>query len=108
MPRTIHDLDPRAGQTTIEEDWQLIVAHCAPGADSSLMSTSRQESLRIFDADGFGNLWTTDGQQAVARDPQMLWDWSHIRDSSEPAKRRMASRIRVYNAIAHPEALGAR
>jgi len=46
--------------------------------------TSEQDShIRYFLADGFGNLSEQDLDQEMIQD--MMWDWSHVRDSSDGA-----------------------
>ena len=37
--------------------------------------------IRYFIADGFGNLSEQDLDQEMIQD--MMWDWSHVRDSSD-------------------------
>ena len=46
--------------------------------------TSKQETdIRYFLANGFGNLSEQDLDQEMIQD--MMWDWSHVRDSSDCA-----------------------
>lgn len=60
------------------------------GARRHVLSGAEQYAVRKL-ADGFG---------AGLTNPDLLWDWSHVRDSSDAAFVRMALRIRSYTRAA--------
>jgi hypothetical protein len=69
------------------ENWDLIrsclgIQECL----RSRLTWPEQTQVRTL-GDGFGTL-TADSDQ--------IWDWSHIRDSTDEAKERMANLIRDY------------
>jgi hypothetical protein len=47
------------------------------------LSDVQELHIRYFIADGFGNLSEQDLDQEMILD--MMWDWSHVRDSSDEA-----------------------
>lgn len=73
------------------DDWQLVVDHLHySGKKRHELSENERWSVYL-EADGFGYF---------KHDPTFLagindgWDWSHVRDSSDAAVKRMASKIR--------------
>lgn len=73
------------GQRFVLKDWLLVVSHLHyDGADRDVL-TAGERKLAVRQADGFGPGVT---------DPELLGDWSHVRDSSDAAVRRMAAEIR--------------
>jgi len=66
-------------------DRLLVVSHLhCNGADRDILTEVENGHVRYL-ADGFG---------PGVRDPELLGDWSHVRDSSDVAVRRMADEIR--------------
>lgn len=72
---------------TAESDWKLIVKFLHyNGAFHSLMTADEAAVIRQL-GDGFG---------PGIKDPDLIWDWSHVRDSSEQAVKAMADMIRQW------------
>ena len=72
-------------------DWDLIVSFLHyNGSNYGKLSHDNELTVR-YTADGFGRL---NGNSEDILD--MLFDWSHIRDSSKEAVRDMADIIRLY------------
>jgi len=73
------------GYDFVSRDWCLVVGHLAPtGSDQDALTHEDKQIIRSM-ADGFGK----------NPDSPLLFDWSHIRDSSEEAIADMAATIRV-------------
>jgi len=75
-------------QTAQLDDWQLVVEFLHHnGKHRDLLNDRLQGHIRLL-ADGFGDL------RGARFAPELLWDWSHVRDSSPAAVKRMADKIR--------------
>ena len=66
------------------------------GDNYGLVNESAQTDIRFKYADGFGPLTLVANEHDMETLEEMLWDWSHVRDSSDEAFDRMA---RVINEI---------
>lgn len=71
-----------------KEEWDLVVQHLHYTGDHYGTLTDAQHRRVRRLGDGFG---------AGVTDPDMLYDWSHIRDSSPAAVTAMADAIRRIN-----------
>lgn len=72
--------------------WRKVVAFLSDqGALSRMLTTEQQAQVRML-ADGFGSLQGTADTPDV-RVADLLWDWSHVRDSSPEAVAAMAAEI---------------
>jgi hypothetical protein len=72
-------------------DWEVVVWCLSPTQDKlgHLVSVADKEKARRL-ADGMGRVTP----EMEARDPGVLWDWSHVRDSSPEAIAAMAKFLR--------------
>lgn len=71
-------------------DWDLIVATLAVfGSANRILGTEAQRRVRE-QADGFGRM-----SLAQLDELGITFDWSHVRDSSDAGKRRVADAIRA-------------
>ena len=61
------------------------------GDHASVLPQSFQYSLRLNFANGFGKI-----DPGMDQFQEMLWDWSHVRDSSEEAIEKIADKIRKF------------
>lgn len=112
---------------TATEQWKKVVAWLHwDGEFNKLLTTEQQAQIRL-QADGFGNLREPDKLVMASWDPladkfervvgaspesvqSMLWDWSHVRDSSPEAVEAMCAEIDKVTAgmetlIKHAEGL---
>jgi hypothetical protein len=65
-------------------EWLVVVAYLhSSGAHAQVLTEAQQRNVRRM-ADGYG---------AHVTQPELLWDWSHVRDSSWSAIRAMATTI---------------
>lgn len=72
--------------------WRKVVAFLHDqGAMFGTLSTEQQAQVRML-ADGFGGLKGMADSPDV-RVADLLWDWSHVRDSNPPAVAAMAAEI---------------
>jgi len=76
---------------SFSSDWALVAA-CLyhSGELAGKLSASEQETVRRA-ADGFGLVTGLDSESL-----DLLWDWSHVRDSSDKAIGRMAYLCRHF------------
>lgn len=74
-----------------ELDWNLVLDFTR-GERRGELSRAEARELRLL-ADGFGDLRGTDYAENAAHQ-DLLWDWSHVRDSSDAAVARMAAYLR--------------
>jgi len=80
-----------------ETDWTVVVAYLHwNGTHSKVLTTRQQGQVRML-ADGFGKGVT---------DPDLVWDWSHVRDSSESAITAMANKIKETISLMYGEGYG--
>ena len=61
------------------------------GDNKDLLNSTTEADIRFKYADGFGSLGMVDHDNETIG--EMLWDWSHVRDSSADAFDRMARAI---------------
>ena len=61
------------------------------GEKHDVLTDEQDSYLRYYLADGFGNLSEQDLDREIIQD--MMWDWSHVRDSSVQAFSKMARYI---------------
>ena len=61
------------------------------GEQHDVLTDEQDSYLRYYLADGFGNLSEQDLDREIIQD--MMWDWSHVRDSSVQAFSKMAGYI---------------
>jgi hypothetical protein len=73
-------------------DWTLVLDFTR-GDRRRLLSAPEARELRLL-ADGFGDLRGVDSAECAAHQ-DLLWDWSHVRDSSDAAVARMSAWIRA-------------
>ena len=74
-------------------DWDLVVSALHhTGELREQLTVAQQQTVRRA-ADGFGIVCGLDGESL-----DMLWDWSHVRDSSQKAVGRMAMLVRIMLA----------
>ncbi|MFZ5896434.1 MAG: hypothetical protein ACOY0T_35600 [Myxococcota bacterium] len=82
-------------------DRDLVVQCLHHNGALQIKSTEVQRRARL-ECDGFGDLKThagLPGQTKAERDAfiaDLLWDWSHVRDSSDGALRRAAAVLRAH------------
>lgn len=71
--------------------WDLVVS-CLhhKGSKYSDLSPEQQQTVRRA-ADGFGAVYGFDNESL-----DMLWDWSHVRDSTNEAIEKMAKLLRAW------------
>jgi len=82
---------------TGDDDWNLVLRFLHwDGTFYSLLTNQEHGAVRFL-ADGFGDL--SSGVFPAGSVSTMLWDWSHVRDSSDEGLARMASWIRAW--VAH-------
>lgn len=74
---------------TILTDWTLVVACLHYDGAARGMLTERDKVRAIELADGFGRM-----TEAQLRELDVLWDWSHVRDSTAPAIAAIAAFLR--------------
>jgi hypothetical protein len=72
----------------IVDDWKIVVAALHYSSETALPART-QVSVREL-GDGFGSLRGPKTEAVL----DMLWDWSHVRDSSPEAVAKMAGMIR--------------
>jgi hypothetical protein len=66
-------------------NWDLVVSYLHwGGANEKALTTAQQREVRLL-GDGFGKGMT---------EADIIWDWSHVRDSSSEAVDAMAAKIR--------------
>lgn len=70
------------------QDWETVVAALHYNGTKQLPTD--KQLLVIEYADGFGRNIDPETQ------PEVFWDWSHVRDSSDNAIRRMAESVRMW------------
>lgn len=71
--------------TKEQRDWKYVVSHLHwNGGRKNVLSANDHGAVRAM-ADGFGPGFTN---------PDIIWDWSHVRDSSSAAIARMATTLR--------------
>jgi hypothetical protein len=80
-----------AGAPDPARNWTLVLAYTR-GASRGYLSRAEARELRLR-ADGFGDLRGADSAEN-ADHQDLLWDWSHVRDSSVEAVARMAAYLR--------------
>jgi hypothetical protein len=74
-------------------DWDLVVAFLHHDGIHRDLLNDKQKGMVRLEGNGFGDL---KGAQLA---PDLLWDWSHVRDSSPDAVKRMADKIRGYYPV---------
>ena len=79
--------------TTIEKNTRKYVMKYLhwTGEKHDVLNGEQESHLRYYLADGFGNLSEQDLDTELIQD--MMWDWSHVRDSSAQAFSKMARYI---------------
>jgi hypothetical protein len=85
------------GILAAKDDWHLVLSYLHhSGTYYGLMTADEKAAVRLF-ADGYGDLnaQVRHGLSLVTAH-QLLWDWSHVRDSTDRAMARMARRIREW------------
>ena len=76
------------------EAWGIVCRFLnAKGSYYQLMNDEEHKVVRLL-ADGFGDLRGSDLPQKTIN--EMLWDWSHVRDSSDEGIARMVAAIRQF------------
>jgi len=79
--------NPKTEVANEKEDWQLVVDYMHhSGKYSKVFSNQEHDSVYVL-GDGFGNI----GNLIFT---MVGYDWSHVRDSSNSAIKRMATKIR--------------
>ena len=74
-----------ANTTKIERAWNYIVSHLHHnGKRRNVLAVNDHYEVRSL-ADGYGGGTTN---------PTLIWDWSHVRDSSDEAILKMATALR--------------
>jgi len=72
----------------LDDDWDVVVAALSSSSEHRLAARAQ---IRVRElADGFGAL----RGPMTDRKMDLIWDWSHVRDSSDAAVARMASLVR--------------
>lgn len=88
---TIHNLEPvTPEEADMKADWEVIVAALYHLPRCRQLTLSECDEIKVRElGDGYGQMtW----EQLHELD--ILWDWSHIRDSSSSAIKAMAQKIR--------------
>lgn len=68
-------------------DWNWVVSYLHwSGLNKTVLTPAQRREVRLL-ADGYGKGVT---------DPNLVFDWSHVRDSSEEAVKAMADRIKHF------------
>jgi hypothetical protein len=75
------------------KDWGLVVECLSPTSRKFQIPPGIERNARM-ECDGFGSLKGSDLPPAQIKD--MLWDWSHVRDSSPAALSSAAKVLRTY------------
>lgn len=73
-------------------DWQLVVAYLSPAKSSIAIPSGIERHARLL-CDGMGHLAETDLDPT---DSYPLYDWSHVRDSSDDAIAECAAFLRRF------------
>lgn len=80
-------LAPEIANCEPQTDWDVVVSFLHwNGSHSKALTTQQQANVRTL-ADGFGKGIT---------DLDLVWDWSHVRDSSEEAIKAIADKIKHF------------
>lgn len=94
-PRTREPLMETTKDWTKDPDWQLVVAYLHhSGERRNDLPVHVQAEIRLFHADGFGKLRNMAQDDPSVEVEVLVWDWSHVRDSSPEAVKAMADAIR--------------
>jgi hypothetical protein len=71
-------------------DWHFCVSYLHwSGLNNKVLTAKQQQEVRKL-GDGFGKGIT---------DPNLIWDWSHVRDSSPEAVTAMANKIKELAGV---------
>ena len=76
-----------------EKDWNLLVACLSPTKRTTKVPESVEKAARM-ECDGFGSLKHCGLSSVQVLD--LMWDWSHVRDSSPSAISSAAKVLRTY------------
>jgi len=79
---------------TTLSDWDLVVACLSTSGDFRDAFSPREQGRIRELADGFGNVRSLPAHQRF----DLVWDWSHVRDSSDEAVTKMAGVIKAKAA----------
>lgn len=74
-------------------DWDLLVACLSPTKRTTKVPPAIEQEARM-ECDGFGSLKHCGLSSVQVLD--LLWDWSHVRDSSPPAIAAAAKVLRAH------------
>lgn len=86
----IKELSSNPVISRLARDYVVSFLHHA-GENKEHMNTTIDSNTRYLHADGFGDLQNGDYDMDTIRD--LVWDWSHVRDSSDEAFIAMAKYI---------------
>jgi len=89
-----------------DKNWEIVVAYLHhDGHLNNRLTTPQKQRVRL-EGDGMGDVKTRYHKAAAQNDDKtmesmidLVWDWSHIRDSSPNAIARMANQIKIYRGL---------